>query len=81
MAGLVTQVGFIRLGLLNMSNSGKPEFECHPRLSGRSPRKAWMPGIKPGMTRWKHRLHFQSDFQDEAMKRATHRTGEILPAR
>jgi len=34
MAGLVTQVGFIRLGPTKpFIEPGKPEFDCHPRLS------------------------------------------------
>jgi hypothetical protein len=60
--GLSPQVGFTRLAggasvetlptcvTLMRRNSGKPEFRCHPRLCRIKKDKAWMPGIKLGMT-------------------------------
>jgi len=48
-AGLVTQAG-VAGWAPKMSNSGKPGFECHPRLPHLNAEKTRMPGMKPGMT-------------------------------
>src|SRR5579885_763143 len=48
--GLSPKSGLPDLGFLNLANSGKPEFACHPRLSAVFEAKAWMPGTRPGMT-------------------------------
>src|SRR5579885_2259313 len=44
--GLSPKSGLPDLGFLNLANSGKPEFACHPRLSAVFEAKAWMPGTR-----------------------------------
>ena len=45
-----------------MRKSGKPDFRCHPRLACCHVLKAWMPGIKPGMTDEGTVLHVMAGF-------------------
>ena len=46
MAGLVTQVGFTRLGPIIIQKSGKPDFCYHPEQLYRT---YWMRGSSPRM--------------------------------